>query len=171
MHRVLAIAGYSGSGKTTLIEALLPELAQLGWRVNVIKHSHHDIEFEPPHKDTARFRAAGAGEVMLVSPYRVAIFQELAGREMPRLSEQIARFAPADLCLVEGFKREPIAKIEVWRAVNGKPPLFVDDEQVIAIATDSAAALPPHQLPLLDLNHPAAIAQFIFQYFSDLSHA
>ncbi|WP_348946136.1 molybdopterin-guanine dinucleotide biosynthesis protein B [Chitinibacter sp. FCG-7] len=167
MSHVLAIAGFSGSGKTTLITALLPELARYGWRVNVIKHSHHDLEFEPPGKDSARFRAAGAGEVMVVSPYRYAIFHELTESEIPPLAEQIARLAPADLTLVEGFKREPIPKIEVWRATNGKPPLFPDDECVLAIATDSADLLPASALPILNLNDATAVAQFIIHYFSE----
>ncbi|WP_157670229.1 molybdopterin-guanine dinucleotide biosynthesis protein B [Chitinibacter sp. GC72] len=171
MSHVLAIAGFSGSGKTTLITALLPELANYGWRVNVIKHSHHDLEFEPPHKDSARFRSAGAGEVMVVSPYRYAIFHELAQAEIPTLSEQIARLAPADLTLVEGFKREAIPKIEVWRADNGKPPLFPDDEYVMAIATDTPDLLPACQLPRLDLNDVAALARFILQYFSEKADA
>ncbi|WP_373976626.1 molybdopterin-guanine dinucleotide biosynthesis protein B [Chitinibacter sp. SCUT-21] len=164
MSHVLAIAGFSGSGKTTLITALLPELAKLGWRVNVIKHSHHDLEFEPPHKDSARFRAAGAGEVMVVSPYRWALFHELAQPEMPSLHDQITRFAPADLVLVEGFKREPIPKIEVWRAANGKPNLFTDDPHVIAIATVGEEI--ECSLPKLNLNEPSAVARFIVDYFS-----
>ncbi|WP_410499481.1 molybdopterin-guanine dinucleotide biosynthesis protein B [Chitinibacter sp. S2-10] len=183
MSHVLAIAGFSGSGKTTLITALLPEFAKYGWRVNVIKHSHHDLEFEPPGKDSARFRAAGAGEVMVVSPYRFAIFHELEPTEVaetPPLAEQIARLAPADLTLVEGFKREPIPKIEVWRAANGKPPLFPDDEYVMAIAMDmqdmsgmqdAADQILACGLPILDLNDTGAVAQFILHYFSEHNNA
>ena len=161
---ILAITGYSGSGKTTLIEALLPELAQLGWRVNVIKHSHHDLELEPPRKDSARFRAAGAGEVMVVSPFRYAIVHELRGAAEPTLTEQIARLAPADLTLLEGFKSEEIPKIEIWREANGKPLLYPNDASIVAIATDSHA----HQaIPLLDLNNVPALARFIFDYFGN----
>ena len=77
--RVFGIAGRSGSGKTTLIEAMLPWMAAQGLRVSVIKHSHHDLELEPPHKDSARFRRAGAHEVMVASPFRYAIVHELRG--------------------------------------------------------------------------------------------
>ena len=162
MTNILAIIGYSGSGKTTLIEALLPELNQLGWRVNVIKHSHHDLELEPPRKDSARFRAAGAGEVMVVSPFRYAIVHELRGAAEPTLAEQIARLAPADLTLLEGFKSAEIPKIEIWREANGKPLLYPNDASIVAIATDSMAQ---QAIPVLDLNNIPALARFIYDYF------
>ena len=57
---VLGVVGWSGSGKTTLLEQLVARLAQDGLRVNIVKHSHHDIELEPPRKDSARLRLAGA---------------------------------------------------------------------------------------------------------------
>src|SRR5690554_7816348 len=96
MKNIFGIAGRSGSGKTTLIEAMLPLLQAMGLRVNVIKHSHHDLQLEPPHKDSARFRQAGAQEVMVASPYRYAIVHELRGRPEPPLAEQIARLSPAE---------------------------------------------------------------------------
>jgi molybdopterin-guanine dinucleotide biosynthesis protein B len=168
-QRVMALAGFSGSGKTTLLTALLPLLQAHGWRVNVIKHTHHALEFELPHKDTARFRAAGAGEVMVISDQRMAIFRELRDDHIPSLAEQIDRLAPADLVLLEGFKREPIPKIEVWRAANQQP--LLDDGYIVAIATDTPALLPASTLPILDLNDAVAIAQFIVNYFLDPTHA
>jgi molybdopterin-guanine dinucleotide biosynthesis protein B len=83
--------GTSGSGKTTLLEFLLAQLAAQGVKVNVIKHSHHDLQFEPPHKDSARLRMAGAAEVMVGSPFRYAIIRELRGESEPTLEEQLAR--------------------------------------------------------------------------------
>lgn len=164
--RILAITGYSGSGKTTVIEALLPEFAQLGWRVNVIKHSHHDLELEPPRKDSARFRLAGAAEVMVVSPFRYAIVHELYDEPEPTLAEQVARLAPADLTLLEGFKSQDIPKIEIWRAANGKPLLYPNDDSIVAIATDSKAQ---QAIPMLDLNNAPALARFIFDYFGNIN--
>ncbi|MFC7420450.1 molybdopterin-guanine dinucleotide biosynthesis protein B [Iodobacter arcticus] len=149
-QRVLGIAGWSGSGKTTLIEKLLPELAQLGLSVSVIKHTHHAVQFEPEGKDTTRFRAAGAGEVLLASPQGFALLHQGA---LP-LNELLARLAPVDLVLVEGFKAAAIPKIAVCRA--GFPVL--DDEHIIAIASDFS---PDSHLPVFDLNQAAAIAAFI----------
>ena len=82
---MLGVVGWSGSGKTTLLEHLIERLAGQGLRVNIVKHSHHDIELEAPRKDSARLRMAGAAEVMIASPYRVAILRELieAGKIKP----------------------------------------------------------------------------------------
>lgn len=164
---VFGLAGRSGSGKTTLIEAMLPLFLAHGLRVNVIKHSHHDIELEPPTKDSARFRAAGAQEVMVASPYRYAIVHELrAPAAQPSLAEQLLRLAPADLTLVEGFKHEAIDRLEVYRPALGKPPLHADaDFACVAVASDArqwSGANPA--LPVLDLNDPAAVVAFIGQH-------
>ncbi|MCX7204438.1 MAG: molybdopterin-guanine dinucleotide biosynthesis protein B [Proteobacteria bacterium] len=147
---VLGIAGWSGSGKTTLIEKLLPELARLGLVVSVIKHTHHAVQFEPEGKDTSRFRAAGAGEILLASPQGFALLHTGA----QPLHELLARLAPVDLVLVEGFKTAAIPKIEVRRSSH--PALA--DEHIIAIASDFS--LDSH-LPIFDLNQAAEIAAFI----------
>ena len=156
------MVGWSGSGKTTLLEYLVARLAGRGLRVNVIKHSHHDVLLEPSHKDSARLRMAGAAEVMLASPFRVAIMRELRGAGEPSLAEHVARLAPADLTLVEGYKWEPIAKIEVYRPSLGKPALYPDDGNIVAVASD--APRPdgvPANLGWLDLNQPAAVLLWI----------
>jgi molybdopterin-guanine dinucleotide biosynthesis protein B len=158
MHKLLGVVGWSGSGKTTLLEYLVARLAADGLRVNVIKHSHHDVLLEPPHKDSARLRMAGAAEVMLASPFRVAIMRELRGEGEPTLAEHVARLAPADLTLVEGYKWEPVAKLEVYRPALGKPALYPDDANVVAVASDAPR---PHgvrdTVAWLDLNDPPAV--------------
>lgn len=162
--RVFGFAGHSGSGKTTLIEALLPLFTAHGLRVNVIKHSHHDVPLEPPGKDSARFRAAGAQEVMIASPYRYAIVHELRGTPQPDLDAQVARLAPADLILVEGFKWAALARIEVYRPAVGRPPLHAQQPgDFLAVATDDAALDTP--LPRLPLNAPGSVADFVLRHF------
>jgi molybdopterin-guanine dinucleotide biosynthesis protein B len=151
-QRVLGIVGWSGSGKTTLIEKLLPELARLGLKVSVIKHTHHDVEFEPEGKDSIRFRAAGAGEVLLATPKRFVLQHEMP--EPLPLSALLARMAPVDLVLVEGFKTAAIPKLEVRRASH---PALVDP-YIIAIASDYSLH---SSLPVFDLNQAAVIAAFI----------
>lgn len=151
---VLGIAGWSGSGKTTLLEKLLPELAKLGLKVSVIKHTHHLIESEPAGKDSTRFAAAGAGEVLLASPTGFSLQHH--GVQPLSLDKLLARLAPVDLVLVEGFKAAAIPKIELRRAANAKPAL--DDPYIIAIACDFPLT---SQLPVFDLNHAAEIAAFI----------
>ncbi|WP_420894193.1 molybdopterin-guanine dinucleotide biosynthesis protein B [Vandammella animalimorsus] len=160
-RNVLGLVGRSGSGKTTLLEAMLPLLRARGLHVNVIKHSHHDITLEPPGKDSARFRAAGAQEVMIASPWRFAIMHELHGQPEPELAEQLARLAPADLTLLEGFKRQPIAQLEVYRPALQLPPLHTQPGSgIIAVASD-APPPPGAALPWLPLNAPQQVLDFI----------
>jgi len=162
MTRVFGIAGRSGSGKTTLIEAMLPLLRARGLSVNIIKHSHHDIELEPAHKDSARFRGAGAQEVMIASPFRYAILHELRQRPEPDLAEQVARLAPADLTLVEGFKNERIPRLEVFRPEAGKAPLHAAPASgFVAVATN---AVLDTALPCLPLDEPQTVAAFICRF-------
>lgn len=136
---VLGISGGSGSGKTTLIEALLPELMAAGLSVSTIKHAHHGFDLDRPGKDSHRHRAAGASEVLVATGERWALLHENAGSEPP-LSALLARLAPVDLVLVEGYKREPIPKLEVHRPALGKPPLWPADASILAVASDVALA-------------------------------
>jgi molybdopterin-guanine dinucleotide biosynthesis protein B len=163
--QVLGIVGWSGSGKTTLLEYLLPQLAARGLRVNVIKHSHHDLILEPAHKDSARLRTAGAAEVLLASPFRFALTHELRGAPEPSLVEHMARLAAADLTLVEGYKWEAIPKIEVYRPLIGQPNLYEEDPHIVAVASDAPApaALPP-PLAWLDLNRQEQILAWLLEY-------
>jgi molybdopterin-guanine dinucleotide biosynthesis protein B len=159
---VLAVVGWSGSGKTTLLEKLVAGMAQAGLRVNIVKHSHHDIELEPPRKDSARLRLAGAAEVMIASPYRIAIMHELREQPEPSLAELLGRLAPADLTLVEGYKWETLPKLEVHRPELGKPPLFRDDASIVAVVSDVARPLDAHAgLAWLDLNDSAGVMDWV----------
>ena len=150
---VLGVVGWSGSGKTTLLEGLVARLAQDGLRVNIVKHSHHDIELEPPRKDSARLRLAGAAEVMIASPYRFAIMRELRAEPEPALDQLLARLSPADLTLVEGYKWESLPKLEVHRPSLGKPPLFREDATILAVVSDAARPVDARAgMAWLDLN-------------------
>ncbi|NIA54828.1 molybdopterin-guanine dinucleotide biosynthesis protein B [Massilia sp. TW-1] len=162
---MLGVIGWSGSGKTTLLAWLVGRLAAAGLRVNVVKHSHHDIMLEPPHKDSARLRAAGAAEVMIASPYRVAIMRELRGAAEPPLAEHLARLSPADLTLVEGYKWEAMPKLEVYRPEVGKPPMFPDDPHIVAVASTMARpeGLAAH-VAWLDLEDPDGVLRWIYQF-------
>jgi molybdopterin-guanine dinucleotide biosynthesis protein B len=161
-RNVLGVVGWSGSGKTTLLEWMVARLAERGLRVNVIKHSHHDIVLEPPHKDSARLRTAGAAEVMIASPYRYAIMRELRGAGEPSLAEHLARLAPADLTLVEGYKWEAIPKLEVHRPSLGQPAMYLDDPHVVAVASDAPrpAGL-ARDVAWLDLNAPEQVLTWV----------
>jgi molybdopterin-guanine dinucleotide biosynthesis protein B len=164
MGPVIGIVGRSGSGKTTLLEFLVARLAAQGRKVNIIKHSHHDLELEPPGKDSARLRRAGAAEVMVASPYRFAIVRELRGAAEPGLDEQVARLAPADLTLVEGFKAWPIDKLEIHRDVGDKGPLYPGDPHIVAVASTlpRPAGVAPH-VEWLDLDDRESILAWLLK--------
>lgn len=162
---IIGIVGWSGSGKTTLLEYLLPRLAAQGLRVNVIKHSHHDIVLEAEQKDSARVRKAGAVEVLVSSPFRFAVMHELRDAPEPTLAEHIQRMSPADLVLVEGYKWEPIPKIEVHRPSRGQAPVYLDNPDVVAVASDvTMPADFPADLAWLDLNQPEQVLQWLLVY-------
>ena len=156
---VVGIAGWSGSGKTALIVKLIPELAARGLRVATIKHAHHQFDIDKPGKDSYEHRIAGAAEVAISSARRWAIVHENRGDPEPTLDEMLDRISAADIVLVEGYKTEPHRKIEVWRRATGKPPLFPDDPNVVALATDETP--PPTGISVLDLNNVPEIAAFV----------
>jgi molybdopterin-guanine dinucleotide biosynthesis protein B len=158
--KVLGIAGYSGAGKTTLLEKLIPLLRADGVKVSLIKHAHCGFDVDQPGKDSYRHRQAGAGEVMVASDVRWALMHENETAAPPQLQELLARLSPCDLVLVEGWKRGPIPKIEVHRADNGKPWLYPEDENILAVASD---VVPSDDKPWLALDDIAGIRAFIKQ--------
>ena len=159
--KVIGIAGYSGSGKTTLIERMIPVLVAEGLRVSLIKHAHHEFDVDQPGKDSYRHRHAGCTEVLISSSKRWALMHELRGAGEPRLDEQLKHLSPCDLVIVEGYKSEPIPKIEVHRRAGHTPLLHPEDAHVIAVATDE---LLETSLPQLAVDDPEAVARFIVQY-------
>lgn len=159
--RVYGVIGWKNAGKTSLMERLVAEITARGFTVSTVKHVHHDVDLDQPGKDTWRHRAAGASEVVLASRHRFAIMHEHRGPE-PELAEVLARMKPVDLVLVEGYKRDPHPKVEVWRRVTGHGLIQPEDALVRAVATDEALALPvPVPVPVLDLNDTRAVADFI----------
>ena len=161
--RVYGVIGWKNSGKTSLMERLVREITGRGFSVSTIKHVHHSVDLDQPGKDSFRHRAAGAREVVLASADRFALMVEHRGPE-PELPAILARLAPVDLVLVEGYKRDAHPKIEVWREETGQPLIQPQDALVRAVATDAAIAFPgPVPVPVLDLNDTAAIADFILR--------
>ncbi len=164
--KVFGLAGWSGSGKTTLAIKLIPALVARGVTVSTIKHAHHSFDIDHPGKDSYEHRRAGATEVMVTSGERWALMRELRGAAELDITALVARMSPVDLVLVEGFKREPHDKIEVFRAARGRLPLCRKDPRIVAIACDEpdCAALAAVALPRLDLNDVGAVADFIIAH-------
>ena len=159
--KVFGFAGWSGSGKTTLIEKLIPRFTRGGLRVSLIKHAHHTFDVDKPGKDSYRHRHAGASEVLVTSSQRWVLMHELRGTPEPSFEEQVKHLSPCDLVIVEGFKFQPIPKLEVHRAGTDASPLHPNDANIVAVATDVKVET---KLPVLDINDDAAIAEFILGY-------
>ena len=161
--KVVGFAGYSGSGKTTLVERLIQAFRLKGRRVSVVKHAHHSFDIDHAGKDTYRHREAGAFEVVVASDRRLALMREFEQAVDLTVHHLIAElYEGVDWVLVEGFKESDLLKIEVWRALADKPARYLDDDFIVAIATDSADRLPhPTLRPVLDLNDTEAIVDWL----------
>jgi molybdopterin-guanine dinucleotide biosynthesis adapter protein len=155
---VLGFVGQPGSGKTTLLVAVLPLLRAAGLSVSTIKHAHHGFELDRPGKDSHQHRLAGAREVLVASSRRWALLHELDGPE-PGLDDLLRQLSAVDLVLVEGFKSHPYPKMEVYRPALGKPSLWDQEPQVVAVASDSTPDIGSRAL--LPLNDPATVAEWI----------
>ncbi|MFP6770885.1 MAG: molybdopterin-guanine dinucleotide biosynthesis protein B [Alphaproteobacteria bacterium] len=160
--KVLGLTGWSGAGKTTLVTKLIPALTARGLRVSTIKHAHHSFDVDKPGKDSHRHREAGATEVLISSAARWALMHENRDDDEPGLEALLAHMTAVDLVLVEGFKSEGHDKIEVHRRGLEKPLLCRADRSFIALA----ANYQPDDLniPLLDLDDVAAVADFVTDY-------
>src|SRR5215510_13144913 len=134
--RIIGLAGFSGSGKTTLVTRAIPRIVARGLTVSTLKHAHHDFDVDQPGKDSHSHRLAGATEVLIGSARRFALMHELRGQPEPILGTLLQKLSPVDLVIVEGYKRARHPKLEVHRAVLGKPLLAPDDPTIAAIAAD-----------------------------------
>jgi molybdopterin-guanine dinucleotide biosynthesis protein B len=153
--RVIGLAGWSGAGKTNLLVRAIPVLVARGVKVATIKHAHHDFDTDWPGKDSYEHRKAGASEVLISSGRRWAQVHELGDEEEATLDQLLRRISSCDLIVVEGYKREPIPKIEVHRVDNGRPPIHLLDTTIVGIASD--VAFPASGIPVVDLNDAEAV--------------
>jgi molybdopterin-guanine dinucleotide biosynthesis adapter protein len=160
--RIIGLAGWSGSGKTTLLINIIPCLVARGLKISTVKHAHHNFDIDQPGKDSHRHRMAGATEVLVGSANRWALVHELRGQTEPRLPELLAKLSPVDLVIIEGYKREPHPKLEVYRAAVGKPLMQPDDPHIVAIATD--APVPSARVQVLSLDDIEGIAELLLKH-------
>ncbi len=151
---VFGITGWKNAGKTTLVERLVGEFVRRGWRVATVKHAHHAADIDKPQTDSFRHRAAGATEVALVTGARYAIMRE---QQEATLAEVLARLAPADLVLVEGFKGDRHPKLEVRG--ESSEPIAATEHNIVAIAADVRPT--DGRLPWFRRDDIAGIADFI----------
>jgi molybdopterin-guanine dinucleotide biosynthesis protein B len=164
--RIIGLAGWSGAGKTTLVAKLIPSITARGLRVSTLKHAHHAFDVDQPGKDSYMHRMAGATEVLVSSQNRFALMHELRGAAELTLSELLGKLSPVDLVIIEGYKRDPHPKLEVYRASVGKPLIHPDDPYVVAIASD--VELPAMRVPRVSIDDTEAVIDILLKHAAPL---
>jgi molybdopterin-guanine dinucleotide biosynthesis adapter protein len=159
--RIIGLAGWSGAGKTTLIAKLIPELKRRGLGVSTLKHAHHAFDFDQPGKDSYIHREAGAREVLVASSVRWALMHELQEQNEPALSDLLPRLSEVDVVLVEGFKAERHAKVEIHRVANGKPWLYLADRNIVGVISDADSPIP---LPHVHIDNATDAADLVLRF-------
>lgn len=158
---IIGIVGWKNSGKTTLASALIRELSRRGLTVSSVKHAHHQVDIDQPGTDSYKHRDAGAREVILAGGQRFAIMHELRDSPEPSLEQLLARLSPCDWVVVEGYKTHGHPKIEVHRKDTARTPLYREDANIIAVASDYEADFSG---PLFDVNDITGMADFIMEH-------
>ncbi len=135
MIPIVSIIGKSNTGKTTLIEGLIREITHRGYRVATIKHNRHGFEIDHEGKDSWKHRRAGAHLTVIASPEQVALIEDT--KKDYAIAELRDRYiSEVDIILIEGYKKNPYPKIEVYRKEISGQPLATSDDNLIAIVTE-----------------------------------
>lgn len=154
----------SGTGKTTLLEKVIVHLKERGYEVGVIKHDAHRFDIDHPGKDSYRLTAAGADTMLISSPEKLALVKKHPAS--PPIEELLqSYFTDMDIVLTEGFKKSSMPKIELHRRERSITLLCRGEEHdptLVAVASDEPLEL---DVPVLELNDPEMVADFIEQHF------
>ena len=154
--QIISIAGKSNSGKTTLLEKLIFELNSRGYKIGSVKHTHDGFDFDKKGKDSWRHKRAGARATLVVTDTKIALVKEDTSSYIQKMETFLG---DNDLILAEGFKKQPLPKIEIFRSDSDhKEPMCLDDPNLIAFVTD--AQYHP-RVPVFGLNDVQEIASFI----------
>lgn len=154
----IAFVGRHNSGKTTLLLAVLPLLVARGIRVGYLKHAHAGFEIDRPDKDSYRARRTGVVQTIVTGGGHTAVIDD--GDADAGLEAVIAKYArdDLDLLVVEGFKGEPLPKIEVARATLSTELLCLNDRNLVATVTDFPVR---PDVPHFGLDNAPAVAEFV----------
>jgi molybdopterin-guanine dinucleotide biosynthesis protein B len=138
--RIISIVGRKNAGKTTLAVALASELARRNRRVMTIKHGHHLLDVDRPGSDSWRHFHEGRAERVLIAGPDLRVLFERTADDYDPIGLARRYLQDGDIVLVEGFKRAPLPKIEVFRPAVSPQPLYDSQSpeaaQWAAIVTD-----------------------------------
>lgn len=155
---IISVVGTTGSGKTTFLEKLIKELKGRNWKIGIIKNDVHGFEIDKPGKSTWRFREAGADNVMICGPNKMAYIEKHEAKKS--LDHYLTFFKEMDLVLTEGFKRENKPKIELYREDNAKDYILCNEEELVALVTDDTPPVTTAK-PIFRMEQIAQIADFL----------
>jgi molybdopterin-guanine dinucleotide biosynthesis protein len=153
---VVSVIGRKNSGKTRLVVALLREMRHRGFRVASIKHGHHGFESDEKGRDSWKhFNEGEAEATLMVGTGKMALVMRLEGEPDPQtLVRDFMHNRGYDLVLVEGYKRGPFPKIEIWRHDEHDQPLYQEfgeqEAHYMAIVTDDDSFRADVPVVLLD---------------------
>jgi molybdopterin-guanine dinucleotide biosynthesis protein MobB len=158
------VASVSGTGKTTLIEEVVRLLKKKGYRIGTVKHSGHGADMDKEGSDSWRFTQAGAEITVLAAKGQLSVLKAI---EEPSIDHALLEASSGmDIVLVEGFKEMPVPKIEVYRGGFSEGLYSLGDTgtdpYLIAVASDTPLDL---DVPVLDLNDPGQVCDFIIEKF------
>jgi len=139
--RIFSIVGHKNAGKTTLLATLAQEFRRKGMRVASIKHASEPVDLDRPGTDSWRHLNEGRVDAVLLASPNLRVTLERVPDDTGPIELAKERFPDYDLVIVEGFKRSPLPKIEVFRSGVAPGPLALDPTipgPWIAIATDTA---------------------------------
>ena len=158
---VVSVVGYSGSGKTTLLEKLISGLKDRGYSVGTIKHDVHGFEMDRPGKDSWRHKKAGASVTIISSPYQIGMVRDVDHDHRP---EELMMLLPdMDIILTEGYKKENLPKLEVFRSQIHKAPLFKGDKTLLALISDEPIDL---GVPRFSNDDSQSMVDFLIKHFN-----
>ena len=142
MIPAVSFIGHHNSGKTRLLSRLIPHFTGRGFRVGAVKHAPHLVALDDPGTDSVTLGAAGAEPVLLLAESNAVLaWKRSPEEEIEGLIDRL--FPDCDLVLVEGLKRGPLPKIEVFRRAPeiAREPL-AGEIDVLAVITDDRIAAP-----------------------------
>lgn len=161
MIPIISVVGNSGVGKTTFLEKLVREMKSRGYRLATIKHDVHSFEIDRPGKDSWRLTQAGSDIVILSSPTRLALLEEVTDdRSLDDLVTMVED--RVDFVLTEGYRGAAALKIEVSRRAYS-PDLTAAVGDLIAIVTDQPFDL---ERPQFGLDDAAGVAELLEKQFA-----
>ena len=146
----IAFVGRHNSGKTTLIEKVIAELVSRGLDVGSVKHhTHGNFEIDVPGKDSFRHKQAGASEVVIASPVKIARVRDVSAEV--ECSTIVDSMPGHDVVVVEGYRQSGIPYIEVMRRDNPRDVEFAKEFEALhaprTIRTSCSQGSLPHTVP------------------------